>query len=292
MLLPPVAPLISSAQPPDPAWRKDLEAWRERRKASLMKEDGWLTLVGLHWLKPGENAFGGDGSLPVPLAGKGLPARAGVLVVSEQGVRIRPLEGAGLLLGTEPLVGERAVRTDHDGRPDVFHLGGLAFHIVQRNGRYAVRVKDAKSPVRSAFRGIPAFRPDPAFRVVATFEPYPEPKSVEIPTIVGYSETMSSPGRVRFTLKGREYLLEPVIEDPAHPELFFVFRDLTSGHGSYPAGRFLVADMPKDGKVVLDFNRAYNPPCAFTPYATCPLPPPSNWLRVAVKAGEKAVGHP
>jgi hypothetical protein len=257
-----------------------------------MKEDGWLTLVGLHWLESGETAFGSDPSLPVVLEGKAVPARAGVFVVTAQGVRLRPVEGSGLTLAGAPVTTEQAVRTDREGAPDVFTLGGLRFHVIARNGRFAVRVKDPRSPARQAFKGIPAFRPDPAFRVEATFEPYPEPRPVEIPTIVGYSETMHSPGQVTFKLKGRVYHLEPVVEDPARPELFFVFRDATSGRGTYPAGRFLVAAMPKDGKVVLDFNRAYNPPCAFTPFATCPLPPPQNWLKVAVRAGEKAVGHP
>ena len=120
--------------------------------------------------------------------------------------------------------------------------------------------------------------------------PFDAPHDIQIPTIVGYSETMRSPGTVKFMLRGRELTLEPVIEDPKDPQLFFIFRDATSGKGTYGAGRFLYAAMPKDGKVILDFNRAYNPPCAFTPFATCPLPPKQNWLPVAVSAGEKAMG--
>ena len=151
-------------------------------------------------------------------------------------------------------------------------------------------MKDPEAPARKAFRGVARFPVDPAWRVEAEFVPYATPQTRAIPTVLGTSEPMSAPGLLRFRLKGRAFTLEPLIEDPAHPELFIIFRDASSGRDTYPAGRFLYAAMPKDGKVVLDFNRAYNPPCAFSHFATCPLPPKRNDLPISVRAGEKDYG--
>lgn len=271
------------------AFLEDIAKWKQRRHQSLLREDGWLALVGLHWLKEGQNAFGSDSSLPVVLEGEGIPARAGTFLLKDGRVWLRA--DPEVTLRGEPIKGELLVKTDADGALDVFQVGGLAFQVIRRKDRFGVRVKNPKHPALAAFKGIPTYRPNRAYRVVADFLPFAAPREIQVPTIIGYSETMASPGLVKFKLHGKVMTLEPVIEDPKEPELFFIFHDRSSGKGTYGAGRFLYAALPKDGKVLLDFNKAQNPPCAFTPFATCPLPPRQNWLPVAIKAGERAVGE-
>ena len=271
---------------------KDLEQWRKNRHDRLSSENGWLTLVGLSWLAEGENAFGSDSSNPVPLPEKKAPAKAGVLVLDHGAVKVKVAPGSGVHLNGKPVEAAeaQALKSDADGKPDLLSLGDLSFFVIKRGDRFGIRVKDSKSPVRTGFKGVASFPADSTYQVIAEFVPYATPKDIEIPTVLGTSETMQAPGYVKFKLQGKDLTLEPVIEDPKDPQLFFIFRDKTSGKGTYPAGRFLYAAMPKDGKVILDFNRSYNPPCAFTPFATCPLPPPQNRLPIAVKAGEKTYG--
>ncbi len=301
-LIPPAIPpavvtVTPTAMVPDGTKRatflKELEQWRKARHASLRSENGWLTLVGLSWLTEGENAFGSDPSNPVPLPEKKAPAKAGVFVLDHGAVRVKVAPGSEVNLNGKPIAPteEQVLKSDAEGKPDVLLLGDLSFYVIKRGDRFGIRVKDSESPVRLGFKGIASFPADPTYQVVAQFVPYATPKDIPIPTVLGTTETMQAPGYVKFKLHGKDLILEPVIEDPSEPKLFFIFRDKTSGKGTYPAGRFLYAAMPKDGKVTLDFNRSYNPPCAFTPFATCPLPPPQNRLPIAVKAGEKNYGH-
>lgn len=285
--LPVLVASVVLAAPPE-AYRKEVEAWRKAREARLAAEGGWLSVVGLDWLAEGENRFGSDPKHPVVLPAGKAPALAGVLVVAGGKVTLKAEPGAGITLDGQP-VGERVLRTDADGKPDVLRLGSLAFHVIKRGERLAVRLKDADSAARRSFKGVPAYPVKPAFRVEARFVPYDPPRQIPIASVIGTTEPMQSPGKVVFRLGGREVSLDPVLE-PGSDELFFIFRDATSGRQTYPAGRFLYAPLPKDGKVVLDFNRAVNPPCAFTEFATCPLPPKQNWLPVPVPAGEKNAG--
>lgn len=298
-MMPPATPpaVVTARLPADvpsgsskEAFLKDLEQWRKTRDANLRRETGWLTLVGLDWLSEGENPFGSDPSNAVTLPKGKAPAKAGVLLLDHGSVRVKAIPEVNLSLNGKP-VSEQALKSDADGSPDILSLGGLSFYVIKRGDRFGIRVKDSQSPVRLNFKGIASFPADPAYQVTADFVPYATPKEVHIPTVLGTEDIMQAPGYVRFKLFGKDMTLEPVIEDPKAPELFFIFRDKTSGKTTYPAGRFLYAAMPKDGKVVLDFNRSYNPPCAFTPFATCPLPPPQNRLTIAVKAGEKTYGH-
>ena len=288
-----IAPEQATAVIKQATFHKDLEQWRKNRQASLSSENGWLTLVGLSWLAEGENTFGSDPSNSVPFPEKKAPAKAGIFILDHGSVRMKMAQGSSVNLNGK-LVGpteEQVLKSDAEGKPDRLSLGDLSFYVIKRGDRFGIRVKDSKSPVRLGFKGIASFPADPTYRVVATFVPYATPKDIQIPTVLGTTETMQAPGYVKFKLHGKELTLEPVIEDPKEPQLFFIFRDQTSGKGTYPAGRFLDAEMPKDGKVILDFNRSYNPPCAFTPFATCPLPPPQNRLPIRVKAGEKNYGH-
>jgi uncharacterized protein (DUF1684 family) len=268
---------------------REVEEWRRGRIERLRSESGWLTLVGLHWLEPGENSFGSDPGnrvvLPAPA-----PPFAGVFVLEPGGVRLRPVPGAAVSVDGRPATAEAPLRADDGESPSVVSLGSLALHVIKRGERYAIRAKDPNSPVRTGFRGIESFPVSSAWRVDAEFVPYPSPRPVAIPTVMGTTETMQAPGVVRFAVGGKTLTLEPVVESPGDDQWFFIFKDETSGHETYGAGRFLYTDVAKDGRVVVDFNKAYNPPCAFTPYATCPLPPPQNRLAIRVEAGEKAFG--
>jgi uncharacterized protein (DUF1684 family) len=262
-------PTARGAEPPASP-ESEWKAWREKRAAGLRREDGWLALVGLHWLEPGENRF------------EGLPGR---FVLSDGKVRIEAAAGDGWTLDGAPVT-SRELGPDSAEKPDRLRSGTRQLQVIERSGKLALRVWDARSPVLAGFRGIEAFPYDARFRVEATFEPFASPKEVETPSVIGTPQRELSPGRVRFVLGGKELTLEPTQEAPGE-KLFFVFRDETWRKETYGAGRFLYADPPGGGKVVLDFNRAYNPPCAFTPFATCPLPRKENVLPVRVEAGEK-----
>jgi len=274
------------------SFQKDEQAWRDGRAKRLTSPNGWLTLVGLHWLEPGENVFGSDPDCVVPLPAGKAPKRAGLLVLDSGVVRIKPAKDSGFMLDGKPVVAQ-VLADDTMAKPDVVTRGDLSFVVIKRGDRVGIRVKDSQSPVLKNFKGLDYFPADPKWRVTASFAPYATPKKVTIPTVLGTTESMEAPGLVTFTIDGKTLTLEPVVEDPSDAKLFFIFKDQTSAKETYGAGRFLYAEMPKDGRVVVDFNQAYNPPCAFTPYATCPLPPKKNWLAIRVEAGEKAFagGH-
>jgi hypothetical protein len=181
------------------------------------------------------------------------------------------------------------LQPDTTGKPTVLNVGDLQMHLIQREKKFGIRVKDTRSQAAADFKGTEFYPLNDSYVVEAKFIPYAQPKKVAVPTVLGQNATMDSPGEVEFMLNGQKIRLQAMTE--GSPELTFIIKDKTSGKATYPAGRFLDADAPKDGKVTLDFNRAYDPPCAFTPYATCPLPPKDAWLPVAVEAGEKYMGH-
>jgi len=285
--------MIVAAVAADPGFLSTESAWREKRHARLTSESGWLTLVGLHWLSPGENVMGGDPQVAVPLPEGKAPKRAGVLVLQDGVVTLHPVPDAGLLIGGKPAA-EQVLRDDTQENTSIVTLGDLSFLVIKRGERVGIRVRDKNSPVRTGFKGIDYYPADPKYRVTATFHPYDQPHTVDIPNVLGTTEPMEVRGNVTFTIDGQEHSLEPVVDDPSDPQLWFIFKDATSGKETYGGGRFLYAEMPKDGQVLIDFNQAYNPPCAFTPYATCPLPPKKNWLPVRIEAGEKTfrgAGH-
>jgi uncharacterized protein (DUF1684 family) len=286
---------VSCAEAPvpvDPAYAAEIDDWRNARLARLTADDGWLSLTGLYWLEPGENRFGSAEDGAVVLPDPSIPDIAGLLILGPDGtVIVFAEEGAGVEINGEPFT-ETTLRTDAEGTPDIVTAGRIQFHIIDREGRLAARVKDPEAPSRLAFDGIEHFPIDPVYRVEARFEPYEAPREVAIPTVLGEDTTMLAPGVLRFTLNGAEQTLEPYQDNPDDDSYFLIFRDGTSAVTTYGAGRFLYADTAgADGTTVLDFNLAYNPPCAFTPYATCPLPPPQNWLQVSIKAGEMYTGE-
>jgi uncharacterized protein (DUF1684 family) len=277
--------------PIDPVYRAEVEDWRAKRLARLTSDDGWLTVTGLFWLEEGENAFGSDEGNSVVLPDPSVPGIAGNITIGPDGeVVLRAEAGAGALLNGEELV-EAEIKTDAQGRADVITVGRIRFFIIDRDGKLAARVKDPQAHARTQFAGIEHFAIDEKYRVVARFEPYDAPREVAIPTVLGTDTTMLAMGLLRFSVDGSEQTLEPYVGSPEDESLFLIFRDGTSGESTYGAGRFLSAEAPgEDGTTVLDFNLAYNPPCAFTPHATCPLPPPQNALEVRIPAGEKYSG--
>jgi uncharacterized protein len=276
-----------------PGYVDSVEAWRARRLARLTSDTGWLTISGLYWLEPGKNTMGSDPSARVLFPKDASPAKAGVIqlqfhpVTRTAETTLTAVPGAGLKRDSV-MVTQEPMSLDKDGSSPVYRLGRLKFWVIQRGQRYAVRVRDPESTIRKTFTGIENWPIDPAMCVEGLLKPNPKSTYVLVPNIVGYVDSMLAPGVVSFALGDKKLELTPVLEDPADSTtLFFIFQDVTSGGETYGGGRFLYADLEPGGRVVLDFNKAYNPPCAFNPNTTCPLPPEGNVLPIAIRAGEK-----
>lgn len=267
------------------SYEKEIQTWRMQQEAQLKSDDGWLTVVGLFWLKEGANGFGTDPSSDITLPEASAPARAGVFEFHKGKVTLRVAEGVTIKSQGRDVI-EMEMKPDTSGKPDVISINDVAMHIIERGARYGVRVKDKNSRQRREFTGLKWFPVQESYHIAAKFVAYDKPRDVPIPNVLGDIVNMPSPGYVIFNLAGREHRLEPVMS--GSDQLFFIFSDSTTGKATYPAGRFLYTDLPKEGIVRLDFNKAVNPPCAFTDFATCPLPPPQNRLKVAIEAGEKA----
>ncbi len=291
----PLSPATASAQAvggtagaPD-SYRREIEAFHRHREDQLTSDGGWLSVAGLFWLKPGANRFGADRSNDVVLP-PSAPAHAGTFWLEAGAVRVEAAPGVPLTLAGRPVT-KQALRSDTGGAdPDVLSLGPLTLQIIERGGRLAIRLKDKERAERKHFKGLVWYPVNPAYRIVARFVPRDRPTTITVPSIIGTAEAMPSPGSAVFELGGRSVRLDPVVE-AGDNRLFFIFRDATAGKTTYGAGRFLYADPPKDGRVILDFNKAVSPPCAVTPYATCPLPPQQNHLPIAIEAGEMSAGH-
>jgi uncharacterized protein (DUF1684 family) len=287
-----IAACSDAPAPVDPTYAAEIEEWRSGRLERLIADDGWLTLTGLYWLEPGENPFGSGEDNAVVLPDESVASVAGQLVLGPEGaVTAIAGEGAVVNVNGEPL-SEATLKTDADGKPDVVTAGRIQFYIIAREGRLAARVKDPEATTLTEFTGIEHFPISESFRVEARLEAYETPKEVAVPTVLGQDATYVAPGVLRFAVGGVEHSLEPYLSGPGNESYFLIFRDTTSAVTTYGAGRFLYASAAaEDGTTVLDFNLAYNPPCAFTPYATCPLPPPQNWLRGPIEAGERFSGE-
>ena len=270
-------------------YRREIDAFHRHREDQLTSDGGWLSVAGLFWLKPGANRFGAERSNDVVLP-PSAPAHAGTFWFEAGAVRVEVAPGVPLTLGGRPVT-QKTLRSDTGGAdPDVLALGPLTLQIIERGGRLAVRLKDKERAERKHFKGLVWYPINPAYRIVARFVPHDRPTTITVPSIIGTAEAMPSPGSAVFELGGRSLRLDPVVE-AGDTRLFFIFRDVTAGKTTYGAGRFLYADPPKDGRVILDFNQAVSPPCAVTPYATCPLPPQQNHLPIAIEAGEMSAGH-
>jgi uncharacterized protein len=263
----------------------ETQAWHDKRLERLKAEDGWLTLVNLYWLEPGDTVAGSGEDAPLRLSSSA-PPRLGTFTRKGQEIRFTPHPGVQVTVGGKPFAGG-VVRTDEGGAPDVLRFGTLQLLAIVRGDRVGIRVRDAAAEARRQFRGIERFPVRSEWRKEGRFQPAPAGRTVSVPNVLGDAEDVPLAGTAIFTHDGKEHRLDATWEGD---KLFFVFGDLTNRTESYGAGRFLYADRPEDGRVVLDFNRAYNPPCVFTPYATCPLPPKQNRLPVRVEAGELRYG--
>ena len=258
-----------------------VEAWREERYRRLRNEIGWLTLAGLGWLKPGVNRIGSADDADVILPSG--PRLVGTVTVPDAGM---PIADGDFLHEGVP-VRNLPMTSDLDGEPTLLELGALRLCVIDRDGRLAIRTWDTESAARTAFDGIDHWPVDPAWRVAARLEPTPG-RRIEIPDVLGASESEVSPGDLVFEIGGGAQRLQALPGGDAG-ELWLVFGDATNGSETYGGGRYLYTDPPDpDGAVVVDFNRAYNPPCVFSPYATCSLPWPENRLPIRIEAGERA----
>lgn len=276
------------------SWKTELLAWRAQQAKDLQKPNGWLTLIGLEWLKSGDNSFGSAKANALVVQSPTAP-NLGVVRLTGDALQLLPPTGGyptGLLVDGASPANPQSLAPDSSGHPSKITMGSVTITVIHRGDRYALRIKDDKAPARLQFHGLKWYSPNQAYRVHAKWVPYNPPHHVAIPTILGTEVMSDVPGAAEFTLDGKTMQLEPIVEDPADKELFFILRDTTSKSDTYGAGRFLHTELPdhgltQPGELWLDFNRAENPPCAYTPYATCPLPPPQNRLQVAIPAGQQ-----
>jgi len=276
----------------DPAYTAAIQSSRAQREERLKAPDGWLSLVGLDWLSEGDNLIGADPEAVVFLDAPGIPQNVGTITLDKGQATLLVTGDAEVRLNDEIIELPRTLLSDADqGGPDLLRIGRLTAYVIKRGDRLAVRIKDSEAPTRLDFTGIEYFPLNPALKVEARLESFPEPRDVSIPTAVGTEDHMLCPGVLHFTVDGRELTLQPWIETPDDRDLFIVFTDGTSGRLTYGAGRFLSAELREDGMTTLDFNQAISPPCGFTPFATCPLAPPENALEVDILAGEQLLAH-
>lgn len=266
----------------------EIMQWRTERIERLTKPDGWLSLVGMHWLPDSGVTRVGSGEANGTRLAVG-PDKLGLITVEEGNqVWLQPENGVALTIDGKPSTARSKLVTDAQGTATVvgFNEGKASFIVINRGGKLALRVRDAEAATRVKFTGIDYFPVDKVYRYTATFTPHDAGRTIDIVNILGIVEPMMNPGTVTFTAGEKTFTLEAI--DEGDHRLFLVFADRTSGKESYAAARFLYAEYPgDDGKTVVDFNKAYNPPCAFTPFSTCPMPPPENRMDMAVTAGEK-----
>lgn len=262
----------------------ELEAWHQARVERLQRPDGWLSLVGLHWLEPGQHSLGSGADNAIVLSVG--PARLGQISLQQGEVRFRPAEGVATVRNDLPVSGEVVLPADSSGEAVRlgFADGRASFQVIERSGRLGLRVRDAQAPNLLGFTRIERFPVDLSWRLEGRWIAHPAGKTIAIANVIGSLDPMPNPGAIEFERDGKRFRLEVV--DEGDGSLFVIFADRTSGKQSYGAGRFLYAEPAGEGSVVIDFNRAYNPPCALNPYSTCPLPPPENRLDLAVTAGE------
>lgn len=282
---PPAPPVV------DAAFAAEQQQWRQQRYAELHAADGWTSLVGLHWLEHKAHYIGHGPGSGIRLAVG--PDKLGMVAREGDAVWFTPERGVAMRVADAPLTRRIRFFSDRDASPTViaFDDGRGQLSLIHRGERYALRVKHADAPSRLNFAGLEYWPGGPDWRVTARFIPHPAGKTLPIVDITGLTTNMPNAGALAFEHGGRTWQLE-AIGEPGR-ELFVIFADRTSGHGSYPAGRYLDLPAPDgNGQVVIDFNHAYNPPCAFTPFATCPLAPPENRLDLRVDAGEQAYHAP
>lgn len=270
----------SSAQ-----YQKEIDDWHAKRIENLRADNGWLNLVGLFWLEEGVNKFGSSPSNKIAFPEGTIPSQAGTLQRKGNRVTLTPGVFVHILLDGQPIKGETLIYDkDSSGRPHVLAYGSLRWTIIQRDDKIGIRLRDLKSPKLESFKDIDRYPVNTAWKIPAALTT--DKQQIAITNVLGQTSQQRSPGKLSFSIQGKNYTLDAL--DEGGDDLFIIFGDETSGKTTYPSGRFLSVKKPgPDGHTTIDFNKAYNPPCAFTPYATCPLPPKQNILPVAIDAGEK-----
>jgi len=270
----------------DPAYASDIANFHFKRVQKLKKENGWLNLVGLYWLKQGENTFGSDPSNDI-IFPSGAPPKIGSIILKDSVTQLKVKDNIDVTINGNK-VKEALLQNDLNQNTSLMSLGSYKWNIIKREGKYGIRLRDLNASLVKSFPGIETYPADITWKIEATYVKFSVPGKMMVPTIIGTVEENTVSGNVTFSKDGNKYSLVPIVENDSY---FFIFADETNGAETYGAGRFLYAALPdSNGKVLLDFNKAYNPPCAFTKYATCPLPPKENYLHLKVTAGEKKFG--
>jgi len=265
----------------DPEYIAQVEQWRAGHEASYTRD--FVPLAGLFFLRPGANAAGSESGSPVLLPDR-LPASLGVFLYADGRVQFQPSPGASVTLNGQALTSKVALKSDMEESPDELAVDDVTLWVHMSGQRHTIRMRDPQGETARTFAGFRWFPVDERYRVAGRFIRDPEPREVQVASLTGDPQTYLTEGIVEFTLDGRRLTMRPMTSSPGR--FFFIFRDATSGSETYEAARFLYADLQPDDTTTLDFNQAYNPPCAFNPYTTCPLPPPENRLTIPIRAGE------
>ncbi len=283
--------LFSCTQKPeaDPNYVKEISEWDSKRASRLKADDGWLNLIGRFWLKPGENTFGTSKDNDIVIESSKLPEHIGSFLFIDTIVTFKANDGINVLYNNNP-VKEIIMVDDQKKDMTVLQIGSIKFNLIIRDTLYGIRARDLNSELVKNFNGIERFPIDQSWDIKAKFEAYIPPKEIMVPNVLGQIDKENSPGAVVFDRDGKTYRIDAV--DEGGDKLFLIFADQTSGDETYGGGRFMYVNKPAStGIINLDFNKAYNPPCVFTKYATCPLPPLQNYLKLRIEAGEKIYGE-
>lgn len=268
-------------------YEKQIRDWHQTRNDRLNQPDGWLTLAGLYWLAPGANSFGSDNSNQIIFPGRGTPGFMGTLSLDGDSVSIEVANNVEIINDGNP-IRQSGLKKDSSGEPDILSWGSLSWYIIQRGDRIGVRLRDSNHPNYMHFKPTELFPIDSSWRVLANLEPFDSSTTVDIVNVLGDTSPNATPGILHFEINGHKLSLTP-LADPGDENYFVIFGDKTNGITTYGAGRFLVVPaVNESGKTYIDFNQAYNMPCAFSPWATCPLPPEENVLDISIEAGELA----
>ena len=270
-----------------PEYIAEIQQWHQKRIERLKRDTGWLNLVGLYWLKEGENSFGSSEENDIKFPDNS-PPKIGTIILKDSLLTFKSADGVDVL-NNDIKVTDLELKDDLTGTRTTLATGSLRWYIIKRGERYGIRLRDVESPILKEFKDIDIYPINEDWRIEATFIPYDPPKQILIPNILGTTEEDNSPGSLSFTKNGKNYKLDAI---KSRSGFFIIFADETSGKETYGAGRFLYTDEPDSNNIVtLDFNISYNPPCVFTKYATCPLPPKQNYLHLKITAGEKMWGE-